>query len=98
MEESPDICFGNKSPFTAMNIVLLALLAGLRSFTYAFSETTPLLAWSNTESTSIDALPSNPAHTSILLEQILLNEDVCALDATILISQHGVRLITHPSR
>ncbi|RDB15419.1 hypothetical protein Hypma_004190 [Hypsizygus marmoreus] len=55
----------------------------------AFSDTVPLLAWSSKQSNTLDRLPTNVRHVQPLLDQIL-NDDVCELDAVILVDQPGL--------
>ncbi|KAF5349310.1 hypothetical protein D9758_011766 [Tetrapyrgos nigripes] len=71
----------------------LPLLLSLSPLALAFSNTSPLVAWSSHSSSVLDRLPSTVAdkhHSLQLLETILLNEDVCEHEAIVLIGQPGL--------
>ncbi|KAF8075908.1 hypothetical protein FPV67DRAFT_1649010 [Lyophyllum atratum] len=68
----------------------LLIAATLFPLALAFSDTVPLLAWSSYPSKTLDRLPSNAGQSHSLLESILFNEDVCSLDAVILVEQEGL--------
>ncbi|KAE9392803.1 hypothetical protein BT96DRAFT_979215 [Gymnopus androsaceus JB14] len=56
---------------------------------WAFSNTAPLIAWSSHTSNLIDRLPQ-AADAKNIFENILLNDDVCAHEAVVLVHQPGL--------
>ncbi|KAG6853821.1 hypothetical protein C0991_001067 [Blastosporella zonata] len=59
-------------------------------FALAFSNTVPFLTWSSYPSKSLERLPSTISQSQTLLDTILQNEEVCGLDAVILVGQEGL--------
>ncbi|KAG5639330.1 hypothetical protein H0H81_004051 [Sphagnurus paluster] len=70
--------------------VRFLVAAALCPLVLAFSDTVPLIAWSSNPSKTLDGLSSNAARSRSLLDNVLSGQDICDLDAVILIEQEGL--------
>ncbi|KAL0577560.1 hypothetical protein V5O48_004423 [Marasmius crinis-equi] len=70
----------------------LALLLSLSPLAFAFSNTSPLLAWSTHRSSAIDRLPlpGANAHSFGVLESIISGDEVCIHDAVVIVEHPGL--------
>ncbi|KJA21671.1 hypothetical protein HYPSUDRAFT_140237 [Hypholoma sublateritium FD-334 SS-4] len=74
-------------------VVRLLLAAAVAHVALAYSNTSPLVAWSSSGSLSLEALSSQlgpTVHSLSLIESIFNGEDVCGHDAVILVAQPGL--------
>ncbi|KAK1227262.1 hypothetical protein PQX77_009749 [Marasmius sp. AFHP31] len=70
----------------------LGLLLTLSPVALAFSNTSPLLAWSTHSSSAIDRLPlpGASAHSFSLLESFIAGDEVCIHDAVVIVEHPGL--------
>ncbi|KAH9483027.1 hypothetical protein JR316_0005127 [Psilocybe cubensis] len=71
----------------------LLVVAAVANAALAFSNTSPVVAWSSSSSYALDSLPArldSTYHTVSLLESILSSEDICNHDAVVLVNQPGL--------
>ncbi|KAG6836863.1 hypothetical protein H0H93_002106 [Arthromyces matolae] len=68
----------------------LILAAALCPLAFAFSDTAPFIAWSSYPSSLLQQLSSSTTHSQALLESIISSEEVCGLDAVILVGHEGL--------
>lgn len=78
----------------SMNRLFLSLVTLSPLASWAFSNTAPVIAWSDSAlgSNIINRLPLNTDIHTNLFESILSNDDICAPQALVLVHQPGVRI------
>ncbi|KAF5322568.1 hypothetical protein D9619_001113 [Psilocybe cf. subviscida] len=70
--------------------VRLLAIAAVANTALAYFNSSPLVAWSSSNSPAINALPSSAPSSSALLDAILNADDVCYHDAVVIVSQPGL--------
>ncbi|KAG7096496.1 hypothetical protein E1B28_003926 [Marasmius oreades] len=69
----------------------LTLLLPLLPLVFAFSNTSPLVAWSSHRSTALDRLPLKELNThSHVLESVISGDDICFPDALVIVEHPGL--------
>ncbi|KAF9643308.1 hypothetical protein BDM02DRAFT_3224734 [Thelephora ganbajun] len=77
-----------------MTPLFVCLAALLPLLTFAYSDSSPVVAWTSRRSKTLDNFSSTvvkPDHIQSILETILLSDDVCRHDAVILVDHPGLR-------